>query len=93
MTFIETTLPATLTLVFKGDDELYTCLLTAIEDVNADADTCVLVCEELLPHTARFTMPYSMLNASAVHLDTGIHLFLSSDEAEAYVQEQKASQG
>ena len=85
MTFIETTLPATLTLVFKGDDELYTCQLTAIEDVNADADTCVLVCEELLPHTARFTMPYSMLNSSAGHLDTCIHLFLSSCKAESCV--------
>ena len=81
MTIKEAKLPVTLHLVFDDDSELYSCELAAIENVDTENDTCKLVCENLMPQTCRLTAPYSMLDTSAVHFESGVHLFL--DEAEA----------
>lgn len=81
MTIKEAKLPVTLHLVFDNDSEIYPCELVAIENIDTEKDTCKLVCEDLMPQTCRLTAPYSMLDTSAVHFESGVHLFL--DEAEA----------
>ena len=86
MTIKEAQLPVALTLVFDNDPETYTCQLIAIENIDTENDTCKLICEDLMPQTCRLKAPYSMLDTSAVHFDTGVHLFLNEDEAKALVE-------
>lgn len=87
MTIKEAKLPVTLHLVFDNDPELYSCELVAIENIDPSTssgqanDTCKLVCESLMPQTCRLTAPYSMLDTSAVHFESGVHLFLDESEA------------
>lgn len=83
-TIKETTLPATLFLVFDDDPETYSCLLTAIDCINTDADTCVLVVDELTSQTTRLRAPYSMLDTRIVHFETGVHLFLDAADAASF---------
>lgn len=84
MTIKDTPLPASLIFVFDGDSELYHGVLTSIENIDQAADSCVLVCEELLPETARMKVTYSLLDASTAYLP-GISLFLDEEEAKAYI--------
>ena len=81
MTIKEAKLPVTLHLVFDNDPELYSCELVAIESIDTENDACTLVCEDLMPQTARLKAPYSMLDADAIHFETGVHLFLDENEA------------
>lgn len=87
MTIKEAKLPVTLHLVFDNDSELYSCELVAIENIPSTSsgqanNTCKLVCEDLMPQTCRLTAPYSMLDTSAVHFESGVHLFLDESEAQ-----------
>ena len=86
MTIKEAKLPVTLHLVFDNDPELYSCELVAIENIDTENDTCKLVCEDLMPQTCRLTAPYSMLDTSAVHFESGVHLFLDESEATKLVE-------
>ena len=86
MTIKEAKLPVTLHLVFDNDPELYSCELVAIESIDAEDDTCKLVCENLMPQTCRLTAPLSMLDTSAVHFESGVHLFLDESEATKLVE-------
>lgn len=86
MTIKEAKLPVTLHLVFDNDSEFYTCELVAIENIDTENDTCKLVCEDLMPQTCRLKAPYSMLDTSAVHFESGVHLFLNEDEAIALAE-------
>lgn len=86
MTIKEAKLPVTLHLVFDNDSELYTCELVAIENIDTENDTCKLVCEDLMPQTCRLKAPYSMLDTSAVHFESGVHLLLNEDEAIALAE-------
>lgn len=86
MTIKEAKLPVTLHLVFDNDSELYTCELVAIENIDTENDTCKLVCEDLMPQTCRLKAPYSMLDTSTVHFESGVHLFLNEDEAIALAE-------
>lgn len=86
MTIKTTTLPAAMTLVFDNDPETYTCQLTAIENIDTENDTCVLVCDDLMPQTCRLKAPYSMLDTSAMHFESGVHLFLDENEALDFVR-------
>ena len=45
-----------------------------------------LVCENLMPQTCRLTAPHSMLDTSAVHFESGVHLFLDESEATKLVE-------
>ena len=93
MTIKEAKLPVTLHLVFDNDPELYSCELVAIENIDPSTssgqanDTCKLVCEDLMPQTCRLTVPFSMLDTSAVHFESGVHLFLDENEASAFLDE------
>lgn len=86
MTIKEAKLPVTLHLVFDNDSELYSCELVSIENIDAENNTCKLVCEDLMPQTCRLTAPYSYLDAAAIHFETGVHLFLDEAEAKAFVE-------
>lgn len=81
MTIKEAKLPVILHLVFDNDSVLYTCELVSIENIDTENDTCKLVCENLMPQTCRLTAPYSMLDTSGVHFESGVHLFLDENEA------------
>ena len=87
MTIKEAKLPVTLHLVFDNDPELYSCELVAIENIDPSTssgqanDACKLVCENLMPQTCRLTVPFSMLDTSSVHFESGVHLFLDENEA------------
>lgn len=81
MTIKEATLPVTLHLVFDNDPELFSCELVAIENIDEAGDICTLVCEDLMPQTCRLKVPYSQLDASALHLGTGLHLLLDETDA------------
>lgn len=86
MTIKEAKLPVTLYLVFDNDSEIYPCELVAVESIDTENDTCKFVCNDLMPQTCRLTAPYSMLDTSAVHFETGVHLFLDEKEAVALVE-------
>ena len=81
MTIKEAKLPVTLHLVFNNDPDLYSGELVAIKNIDTEKDTCTLVCEDIMPQTARFKVPYSSLDADAIHFETGVHLFLNENEA------------
>lgn len=82
MTIKEATLPVTLHLVFDNDPELFSCELVAIENIDTESNTCTLVCEDLMPQTCRLKTPYTSLDASAIHFESGVHLFLDESEAQ-----------
>lgn len=94
MTIKEATLPVTLHLVFDNDSELFSCELVAIENIPSHStdsgqassgqanNTCTLVCEDLMPQTCRLKTPYTSLDASAIHFESGVHLFLDESEAQ-----------
>lgn len=84
MTIKEAQLPVTLHLVFNNDPELYSCELVDIASIDMENDTCKLVCEGLTPQTTRLKVPYSSLDADAIHFETGVHLFLDENEAMAF---------
>lgn len=86
MTIKEAKLPVTLHLVFNNDPDLYSGELVAIKNIDTEKDTCTLVCEDIMPQTCRLTAPYSMLDTSAVHFDSGVHLFLDENEAMALAE-------
>lgn len=86
MTIKEATLPVELSLVFNNDSEVYSCTLVDIVNVDAEADVCTLVCEDLMPQTCRLKAPYSMLDSAALHFESGVHLFLDEAEATAFAE-------
>ena len=86
MTIKEATLPVSLHLVFDNDPELFSCELVAIENIDEAGDICTLVCENLMPQTCRLKAPLSMLSTSAVHFESGVHLFLDQSEAEQFIE-------
>lgn len=89
MTIKEAKLPVTLYLVFDNDPEICPCELIAVENIDPENDTCKLVCNDLMPQTCRLKATYSMLDTSAVHFESGVHLFLDETEAKALAESYK----
>lgn len=89
MTFKNATFPTPLYMVWDDDEEVFDGVLVGIADIDTEADRCVLLVDDLMPQTARLKVPYSLIDASAIHLATGVHIFLDADEVEQWKSEQK----